>query len=192
MAAFDPTMIRAGQLGWTESVVPQRSATACGDEAGEGTVYEHSRDLYRRLRGLLVPDARRPAGPPRALYAGCLEMVTEMAKEGGRAHRPAERLFSRVRHLFAPHAQLIAYRVIDREVARVAQALVERARRGGRGNLLTCVATTRRGKPCQREPLRGSAYCPSHRHLEAGAGSDDTAALTAAGAMTTSAGHLAA
>ena len=27
-------------------------------------------------------------------------------------------------------------------------------------------ATTRKGKPCQRTPLPGREYCPSHSHLE--------------------------
>ena len=25
---------------------------------------------------------------------------------------------------------------------------------------------TRKGKPCQRQPLPASEYCPSHQHLE--------------------------
>jgi hypothetical protein len=29
-----------------------------------------------------------------------------------------------------------------------------------------CKATTRKGKPCQRTPLPGRDYCPSHQHLE--------------------------
>jgi hypothetical protein len=29
-----------------------------------------------------------------------------------------------------------------------------------------CLASTRKGTPCQREPLPGMDYCPSHKHLE--------------------------
>ena len=29
-----------------------------------------------------------------------------------------------------------------------------------------CQAHTRRGTPCQRDPLPGRDYCPSHKHLE--------------------------
>ena len=29
-----------------------------------------------------------------------------------------------------------------------------------------CLASTRKGTPCQREPLPGRDYCPSHTHLE--------------------------
>ena len=28
------------------------------------------------------------------------------------------------------------------------------------------MASTRKGTPCQREPLPGRDYCPSHKHLE--------------------------
>jgi hypothetical protein len=33
-------------------------------------------------------------------------------------------------------------------------------------NLMRCRAATRRGKACQRVPLPGSRYCPSHKHLD--------------------------
>ena len=31
---------------------------------------------------------------------------------------------------------------------------------------LSCHASTRKGTACQRIPLPGSKYCPSHKHLE--------------------------
>ena len=34
------------------------------------------------------------------------------------------------------------------------------------GEPRNCRACTRRGTPCQREPLPGRDYCPSHKHLE--------------------------
>ena len=34
------------------------------------------------------------------------------------------------------------------------------------GSPLCCHATTRRGTACQRVPLPGSNYCPSHKHLD--------------------------
>lgn len=172
------------------------SLAAVSEPEGEGTVYEYSRDVYRRLRTILAPDRRNPGAPQRTLYAGCLEMVVEMAKEGGRARRPAERLFGRVRHLFPPHAQLHAYHLIEREMSRVSRSLLEEAKRGGRGNLLTCAAATRRNKPCQREPLRGSRYCPSHRHLENVEATPGSSAAPAAGrfvgsrAMSVAARHV--
>jgi len=129
-------------------------------------MYDHSREVYRRLRSLLAPDPRHPGMRERQLLAGCQQIVVELASEGGKAHRPAPRLFGRVRHLFPAHAQLVAYSLIEAELERVAGAMVDEARQEGRDNLLVCAGTTRRGKLCRREPLRGSLYCPSHRHLE--------------------------
>ena len=34
------------------------------------------------------------------------------------------------------------------------------------GSPLCCHASTRRGTACQRVPLPGSKYCPSHKHLD--------------------------
>ena len=34
------------------------------------------------------------------------------------------------------------------------------------GSPLCCHASTRKGTPCQRVPLPGSKYCPSHKHLD--------------------------
>ena len=34
------------------------------------------------------------------------------------------------------------------------------------GSPACCHASTRRGTACQRVPLPGSKYCPSHKHLE--------------------------
>jgi hypothetical protein len=34
------------------------------------------------------------------------------------------------------------------------------------GQQRNCLASTRKGTPCQREPLPGMDYCPSHKHLE--------------------------
>ena len=34
------------------------------------------------------------------------------------------------------------------------------------GGVSRCKATTRKGKACQRTPLPGRDYCPSHQHLE--------------------------
>ena len=55
------------------------------------------------------------------------------------------------------------------------QALIDACRGGaldaeivvrGRIAISDQVATTRKGKACQRTPLPGREYCPSHSHLE--------------------------
>lgn len=53
----------------------------------------------------------------------------------------------------------------------LATEYVDRAAEAGvrlDGAPLSCNATTRRGTACQRVPLPGNQYCPSHKHLEEG------------------------
>ena len=64
--------------------------------------------------------------------------------------------------------QMRVHRVIDRYMRVAAQFVDEREREGISldGSPLCCHASTRKGTPCQRVPLPGSKYCPSHKHLE--------------------------
>ena len=81
--------------------------------------------------------------------------------------RPARSLFSEVRCHFPISDQLYVYKVIERNV-NLAIDYVERmpAELGLDGLPRHCRASTRKGTPCQREPLPGRDYCPSHKHLE--------------------------
>ena len=84
--------------------------------------------------------------------------------------RPSRTLFNDVRDLFPMSGQLRAYQVIDLYM-RLASDYVDQHARAGvtfDGSPLCCHATTRKGTACQRVPLPGSKYCPSHRHLEEG------------------------
>ncbi len=78
--------------------------------------------------------------------------------------------------LFPLSKQLVAFSVIERHMRLATDYVDQHARSGNSltGDPLICHATTRRGTPCQREPLPGSRYCPSHKHL------DDEIELTAA------------
>jgi hypothetical protein len=68
--------------------------------------------------------------------------------------------------------QMEVYRVIDRYMHVAADYVVQREREGLSidGSPLCCHASTRKGTACQRVPLPGSKYCPSHKHLEEGFG----------------------
>jgi hypothetical protein len=63
--------------------------------------------------------------------------------------------------------QLLVYTVIDRYLSMAIEHL-ERLPQDGilGGKPAECQAHTRRGTPCQRDPLPGRDYCPSHKHLE--------------------------
>ena len=80
--------------------------------------------------------------------------------------RPADSLFQDVRSLFPVNRQLLAYEVIRLRMDEAIEFLTNQAEDESLVTLLRCRATTRRGKACQRLPLAGSRYCPSHRHLE--------------------------
>ena len=80
----------------------------------------------------------------------------------------ARSLFHDVRSLFPMGSQMRVYQVIERYMT-VATAYVDQRERQGislDGSPLCCHASTRKGTPCQRIPLPGSKYCPSHKHLE--------------------------
>ena len=63
--------------------------------------------------------------------------------------------------------QLRVWIVIERNI-NLAQQFLERMPEGAGldGIVRECRAHTRKGTPCQREPLPGRDYCPSHKHLE--------------------------
>jgi hypothetical protein len=104
--------------------------------------------------------------------------VERLASDRHYFARPARSLFNDVRMLFPLSKQLVAFSVIERHMRLAADWVDLQARVGHsvNGAPLVCHATTRRGTPCQREPLPGSRYCPSHKHL------DDDLELTATAA----------
>ncbi len=134
-------------------------------------MYQFSRSIYRELAPHLAGD--RPAGatPARAhLLRACESAVERLANDRHYFARPARTLFKDVRCYFPVKQQLRAYEVIDRYMT-LATEYVDRAAEAGvrlDGAPLSCNATTRRGTACQRVPLPGNQYCPSHKHLEEG------------------------
>jgi hypothetical protein len=133
--------------------------------------------MYRELADFVQPDQSCGVGGAKTrLLASCEAAVERLASDRHYFARPARSLFNDVRMLFPLSKQLVAFRVIERHM-RLAGDYVDLQARTGHsltGTPLICHATTRRGTPCQREPLPGSRYCPSHKHL------DDELELTAA------------
>lgn len=131
-------------------------------------MYELSRDLYRALKPSVIPDPRQPGRSERLLLAACEHSIERIARDLRRYPRPARHMFSQIRFLFPLQEQLKAYHVIEEHLRRALETLeAEVGPEAGRSSALRCAAINRKGKPCGREPLRGSRYCPSHRHLEA-------------------------
>jgi hypothetical protein len=133
-------------------------------------MYQFSRSIYRELSDCVVgSDAYGGAAAAKArLLTACESAVERLATDRHYFARPARSLYMDVRMLFPLNKQLMAYSVIERHM-RLAADYVDLAAREGNsltGAPLICHATTRRGTACQREPLPGSRYCPSHKHLD--------------------------
>jgi hypothetical protein len=131
-------------------------------------MYQFSRSIYRELCHEVIEDGT-DAFATRLDFLKCCEGA--MDRLAGDRHyfaRPARSLFRDVRVYFPITSQLHVYRVIERYMA-LAEEYVDRHMQEGvslDGSPLACHASTRKGTPCQRIPLPGSKYCPSHKHLE--------------------------
>jgi hypothetical protein len=126
-------------------------------------MYQVSRAIYREL-------ARDIAGgrhEHEAVLHACEAAVERMVGDNHYFARPARTLFRDLRPHFDiadwPRVWHVVYRYVS-----AAQQVLERLPRTGldaNGKPLQCRATTRRGTPCQRDPLPHNGYCPSHQHL---------------------------
>ena len=139
-------------------------------------MYQFSRAVFRELSPLVQPDCHGCAREPRRqLLDSCERAFTRLATDRHYFARPTRTLFNDVRTYFPMGRQMDVYRVIDRYMHVAADYVVQREQEGLSidGSPLCCHASTRKGTPCQRVPLPGSKYCPSHKHLEEGFGALD-------------------
>jgi hypothetical protein len=132
-------------------------------------MYRFSRSIYRELAGSVVEDERDPTDCRNKQHVldACEEVIRRLACDGRYFARPARTLFNEVRMYFAIGDQLRVWRVIDRNIS-LAVLFLEQLPEGMAldGVPRQCRAHTRKGTPCQREPLPARDYCPSHKHLE--------------------------
>ncbi len=132
-------------------------------------MYQFSRALYRELGPLVGGDRSTPVCHNRQLFLeSCETSFKRLASDRHYFARPARSLFNDVRSLFPMGSQMRVYNTIERYMT-VATAYVDQREREGislDGSPLCCHASTRKGTACQRIPLPGSKYCPSHKHLE--------------------------
>jgi hypothetical protein len=136
-------------------------------------MYQFSRAVYRELSPLMEPDPHGCIREHRRQVLGACEAAfTRLATDRHYFARPTRTLFNDVRSFFPMTRQMEVYRVIDRYMHVAADYVVQREHEGLSvdGSPLCCHASTRKGTPCQRVPLPGSKYCPSHKHLEEGFG----------------------
>ena len=123
-------------------------------------MYQFSRSIYREL-ALEARDRAR-------FLRSCESAMERLATDRHYFAKPTRTLFHDVRDLFPISTQLRLYRVIERHIDLAKDYVDNQARAGVTfdGSPLCCHATTRKGTSCQRVPLPGSKYCPSHKHLE--------------------------
>jgi hypothetical protein len=132
-------------------------------------MFQFSRSIYRELSPMVVSDRYATACENRQhLLRSCESAFQRLASDRHYFARPSRTLFNDVRIFFPIAEQMRVYSVIDRYMHVAAQFVDDREREGISldGSPLCCHASTRKGTPCQRVPLPGSKYCPSHKHLE--------------------------
>lgn len=136
----------------------------------QSCMYQYSRAIYRSLKDLVDPyeNSATRLEYRRALLAECELTMSRLASDPHYFARPDRALFQDIRRYFPITAQAqVAWAV--REGVAAAMSFIEQQIEAGAfdGGVARCKATTRKGKACQRTPLPGRDYCPSHQHLEA-------------------------
>ncbi len=132
-------------------------------------MYQFSRAIYRELVDEVGPGNEVVKCVARQrLLAECEAAMERLATDRHYFARPVRTLFNDVRCLFPMSSQMHVYRVIEHQVTMAGEYVDSQAREGVTfdGSPLCCHATTRKGTSCQRVPLPGSKYCPSHKHLD--------------------------
>ncbi len=132
-------------------------------------MYRFSRSIYREIAPYVIEDDQSYGCENRQrVLDACESAMRRLAFDRKYFARPARTLFGEVRTYFPIGEQLRVYKVIEATV----ELAVEHLERlpvdgyGLDGQPTQCHAHTRRGTPCQRQPLPGRDYCPSHKHLE--------------------------
>ena len=142
-------------------------------------MYQYSRAIYRSIKDLVDPyvDSETRVEYRRIVLAECELTMERLADDPQYFARPDRSLFADIRRYFPITAQgQVAWAV--REGVSAAVSFIEQQLEAGLfdGGISRCKATTRKGKACQRTPLPGRDYCPSHQHLERSAAKTAVAA----------------
>lgn len=133
-------------------------------------MYRFSRSIYRELAPRVIEDPDDPTGCANkqqvldAIEASLLRLATDRRYFA----RPTRTLFNEVRPYFMIQDQLRVFKVIEAYMGLAGEYLdsLPPEELDVIGHKPECQAHTRKGTPCQREPLPGRDYCPSHKHLE--------------------------
>ena len=135
----------------------------------QSCMYQYSRAIYRSIKDLIDPyvDRETQLEYRRAVLEECEQTMERLVADPHYFARPDRALFADIRRYFPITAQAqVAWTV--GEGLGAATTFIEQQVEAGLldGGVSRCHATTRKGKACQRTPLPGRDYCPSHQHLE--------------------------
>jgi len=131
-------------------------------------MYRFSRSIYRELAPAVVEDEQDSTScrNKQLVLDACEDVIRRLTYDRRYFARPARTLFNEVRMHFAIKDQLRVLRVVERNIHLALEFLERMPEGAGLDIKRKCRAHTRKGTPCQREPLPGREYCPSHKHLE--------------------------
>ncbi|MCB0875198.1 MAG: hypothetical protein KDB46_03285 [Solirubrobacterales bacterium] len=130
-------------------------------------MYQFSRSIYRELAPRIAETSRAGCTSKQQILDACEGTMRRLLTDRRYFARPTKSLFSELRGHFPISEQLFVFQVVDRNVKLALRYLDEVPAEELAGLVeRECKAHTRRGTPCQREPLPGRDYCPSHKHLE--------------------------
>ena len=132
-------------------------------------MYQFSRSMYHELASAGVAERGEELCAARQRFLrACEASMEQLALDRHYFARPAKVLFNDVRGFFPMTQQMRVLRSVQRHVLLATEYVDSQARAGVTfdGSPLCCHASTRKGTPCQRVPLPGSKYCPSHKHLD--------------------------
>ena len=132
-------------------------------------MYHFSRAIYRDLAPLVLdekPSSQRESNRALVLRE-CESAIERLMTDRRYFARPSRTLYNNVRTFFSICDLPRVYVVIDRNIELALRFLkqVPDYAYDASGMRRSCQAMTRKGKACQRQPLPGSEYCPSHQHL---------------------------
>jgi hypothetical protein len=132
-------------------------------------MYQFSRSIYRELAKEVQAGKFGDARTSQLRFLReCESTMERLATDRHYFAKPVRTLFNDVRAFFPMSSQHRVYTVIRKHLELASEYVETQARAGVTfdGSPLCCHATTRKGTSCQRVPLPGSKYCPSHKHLE--------------------------
>jgi hypothetical protein len=132
-------------------------------------MYHFSRAIYRELAPYVLderPSCQRKSNQELVLRS-CERVMERLLTDRRHFSKPARSLFNEVRVHFSMTSQLRAYMVIERNIELALEFLsrLPEQELDANGVPRCCQAMTRKGNPCQRQPLPRNDYCPSHQHL---------------------------